>query len=63
MSILKKLFLRRTGVNTLPKPKDLPGFDIPYCNYDYVEAWFKFMLFQTPNFDHLWFINFDKQFD
>jgi len=33
------------------KTKELPGFDISYYYYDYVEAWFKLMLFQTPNFD------------
>jgi hypothetical protein len=27
------------------KTKNLSGFDIPYCYHDYVEAWFKFMLF------------------
>jgi hypothetical protein len=43
-------------------PRVLDGFDVTYCYYDYIEAWFKFMLFQTPKFDHSWFINFDKDF-
>jgi hypothetical protein len=43
-------------------PRVLANFDIPYCYYDYVEAWSKFMLYQTPKFDHSWFINFDKEF-
>ena len=39
--------------------RSLKGFDIPFSYYDYIDAWFKFFLFQTPNLDHSWFINFD----
>jgi hypothetical protein len=35
---------------------------IPYSYYDYIDAWFKFMLLQTPEFNHFWFLNFDKNF-
>jgi hypothetical protein len=37
-------------------PRILRDFDIPYCYYDYVEAWSRFFLYQTPKFDHSWFI-------
>jgi hypothetical protein len=36
---------------------------IPYSYYDYINAWFKFMFLQTPEFTHCWIINFDKNFD
>jgi hypothetical protein len=35
-------------------------FDILYSYYDYIDAWTKFMLFQTSEFNHFWFIKFDK---
>jgi hypothetical protein len=39
------------------------GSAIPYSYYDYINAWFRFMLLQTPEFTHCWIINFDKNFD
>jgi hypothetical protein len=41
-----------------PSPRILHDCDIPYCYYDYTEAWSRFFPYQTPNFDHSWFINF-----
>ena len=41
-------------------PKVLANFDVPFSYYDYIEAWSKFFLYQTPKFDHSWFINFDR---
>jgi hypothetical protein len=42
--------------------KELPGFSIKYNYYDYIEAWSKVFLYQTPQMDHSWFISFDKNF-
>lgn len=39
----------------------LPQSDVVYCYYDYIDAWFKFMLFQIPDQSHSWFLNFDKK--
>jgi hypothetical protein len=44
-----------------PSFRSLKGFDIPFCYYDYIDAWFKFFLYQTSNIDHSWFINFDQE--
>jgi hypothetical protein len=41
-------------------PRVLCPCKIPYNYYDYVDAWFKFFLYQTPNFDHSWFVTFDQ---
>jgi hypothetical protein len=38
------------------------NYVIPYSYYDYIDAWSKFMLFQTPKFNHFLFLNFDKNF-
>jgi hypothetical protein len=40
---------------------DFP-YSISYSYYDYIDAWTKFMLFQTSEFNHFWFIKFDKNF-
>ncbi|KAG2667224.1 hypothetical protein I3760_15G103200 [Carya illinoinensis] len=42
--------------------KKLIDSDIIYNYYDYIDAWFKFMLFQTPDMSHSWFLNFDQKF-
>lgn len=39
----------------------IPQTEITYCYYDYIDTWFKFMLFQTPEQSQSWFINFDKK--
>jgi hypothetical protein len=41
-------------------PRVLCPCKIPYNYYDYVDAWFKFFLYQTSNFDHSWFVTFDQ---
>jgi hypothetical protein len=33
----------------------------PYNYYDYIDAWSKFFLYQTPNCDHSWFVTFDRE--
>ena len=35
---------------------------IPYSYYDYIDAGYKFMLFQNTEFNHFLFISFDKNF-
>jgi hypothetical protein len=40
--------------------KILRDCDISYCYYDYFEACSKFFLYETPKFDHSWFVNFDQ---
>jgi len=35
---------------------------LSYSYYDYMNAWFKFILYQNLKNDHSWFINFDKKF-
>ncbi|KAG7960451.1 hypothetical protein I3843_10G124200, partial [Carya illinoinensis] len=42
--------------------KKLCDSEITYNYYDYIDAWFRFMLFQTPDMSHSWFFNFDKNF-
>ncbi|KAG6662704.1 hypothetical protein CIPAW_03G262100 [Carya illinoinensis] len=42
--------------------KKLRDSEITYNYYDYIDAWFRFMLFQTPDMSHSWFFNFDKNF-
>lgn len=38
--------------------KNIPTSDIVYSYYNYIEAWFKCMLFQDFTMSHSWFINF-----
>jgi hypothetical protein len=40
--------------------RNLKGFNIPFCYYDYIDAWSKFFLFQFATMDHSWFISFDR---
>ncbi|KAG7954930.1 hypothetical protein I3843_11G046100 [Carya illinoinensis] len=42
--------------------KKLRDSEIAYNYYDYIDTWFRFMLFQTPDMSHSWFFNFDKNF-
>ncbi|KAG6658753.1 hypothetical protein CIPAW_04G184200, partial [Carya illinoinensis] len=42
--------------------KKLRDSEITYNYYDYIDAWFRFILFQTPDMSHSWFFNFDKNF-
>ena len=41
----------------------LPTSPVPYSYHDYLTTWFKFMLHQNENMNHLWFVNFDKDFN
>ncbi|KAG6625103.1 hypothetical protein CIPAW_16G073100 [Carya illinoinensis] len=41
--------------------KTIKGTETQYNYYDYIEAWLKFPLLQTPNMQHSWFFNFDKK--
>jgi hypothetical protein len=36
--------------------------ELSYSYYDYMDAWFRFMLYQNSTNNHSWFINFDKKF-
>ena len=37
------------------------NFGVHFNYYDYIDAWSKFMLYQTAVMDHSWFITFDKE--
>ena len=43
--------------------RSLPNCPIPYSYYDYITAWFRFMLHQNETMSHSWFVNFHKDFD
>ena len=43
--------------------RSLPNCPIPYSYYDYITAWFRFMLHQNETMSHSWFVNFQKDFD
>ena len=47
----------------LAATRRLPKYPIPYSYYDYITAWFRFMLHQNENMSHSWFVNFDKDFN
>ena len=47
----------------LAATRRLPKSPIPYSYYDYITAWFRFMLHQNENMSHSWFVNFDKDFN
>ena len=47
----------------LATTRRLPKSPIPYSYYDYITAWFRFMLHQNENMSHSWFVNFDKDFN
>ena len=40
--------------------KPLLGLAIPFSYYEYIHAWFKFMLHQDATITHSWFVKFDK---
>jgi hypothetical protein len=44
-------------------PKSLKGHTIPYSYHDYINAWYKILLYQNETFSHSWFLNFDKNFN
>ncbi|KAG6629552.1 hypothetical protein CIPAW_14G092000 [Carya illinoinensis] len=56
-------FITKEDWGTHPSTsKKLCDSEITYNYYDYIDAWFRFMLFQTPDMSHSWFFNFDKNF-
>jgi hypothetical protein len=44
------------------QPRMLSNSELSYSYYDYMDAWFRFMLYQNSANNHSWFINFDKKF-
>jgi hypothetical protein len=65
-----KLIFHHAYINNILSEKDwgnhpsIPKFlsdNSPYNYYDYIDAWSKFFLYQTPNCDHSWFITFDRE--
>ena len=42
--------------------RDLPGHSIQYSYYDYIDAWFKVLLYQNESNSHSWFLQFDQKF-
>ncbi|KAI8558939.1 hypothetical protein RHMOL_Rhmol04G0135200 [Rhododendron molle] len=42
--------------------RTLPDHPIQYNYYDYIESWFKVLLYETDKFSHSWFIQFDHKF-
>ena len=57
---IDKIILEKDWWDHPFSPRVLANFDIPYCYFDYIEAWSRFFLYQTPKFGHSWFINFDR---
>ena len=65
----KKIIFHNVYIDKVLSEKDWgdhPSFtrilddcNIPYNYYDYIHAWSKFFLCQTPNLDHSWFVTFD----
>nr|POE91018.1 hypothetical protein CFP56_05389 [Quercus suber] len=42
--------------------KSLSGSELHYSYYDYMDAFEKVLFYQNVNYDHSWFIMFDKKF-
>ncbi|KAK9984398.1 hypothetical protein SO802_033923 [Lithocarpus litseifolius] len=49
-------------LKTLTGLKSLSGSELHYSYYDYMDTFEKVLLYQNKNFDHSWFIMFDKKF-
>ncbi|KAI8571495.1 hypothetical protein RHMOL_Rhmol01G0124300 [Rhododendron molle] len=43
--------------------KKLPDHPVEYNYYDYIDAWFKILLYENEGFTHSWFIQFDHKFN
>jgi hypothetical protein len=57
----KVLLLKDWG--ELPsQPRMLANSEMTYSYYEYIDAWFRFMLYQNSANNHSWFITFDKKF-
>jgi hypothetical protein len=42
--------------------RNLNNHPVQYSYHDYIDAWYKILLYQNENFSHSWSINFDKKF-
>jgi hypothetical protein len=42
--------------------RSLSNRKVGYSYHDYIEAWYKVLLYQNEDFSHSWFINFDRNF-
>jgi len=51
-----------SSLKTLTNLKSLTGSELQYSYYDYIDAFEKVLFFQNKNFDHSWFLMFDKKF-
>ena len=49
-------------LKTLTNLKSLTGSELYYSYYDYMDAFEKVLFYQFKNFDHSWFLMFDKKF-
>ncbi|XP_059441423.1 uncharacterized protein LOC132173823 isoform X2 [Corylus avellana] len=58
----KKIIFEKEWGNHPSASRSLNGFNIPCNYYDYIDAYFKFLLHQTSKFEHSWFVSFDKDF-
>jgi hypothetical protein len=56
----KVLLLKDWGEHP-SQPRILSNSELSYSYYDYIDAWFRFMLYQNSTNSHSWFINFDKK--
>ena len=51
-----------SSLKTLTNLKSLTSSELQYNYYDYMDAFVKVLFFQDKNFDHSWFLMFDKKF-
>ena len=51
-----------SSLKTLTNLKSLIGLELQYSYYDYMDAFEKVLFYQNKNFDHSWFLMFDKKF-
>ena len=49
-------------LKTLTNLKSLSSSELHYSYYDYMDAFEKVLFYQNKNFDHSWFLMFDKKF-
>ena len=42
--------------------RNLLGHSLQYNYYDYMDTWFKIVLYQNKSYSHSWFFSFDKHF-
>ncbi|KAL4643880.1 hypothetical protein ACB092_02G123500 [Castanea dentata] len=49
-------------LRTLTNLKSLTGSELHYSYYDYMDTFEKVLFYQNKNYDHSWFLMFDKKF-